>query len=235
MLTRPHPALQAAGSEERISGRLLCRKTEVARHVLQYPVGRIRRRLGNPWCGLPSELRSFRGHIQILFATKLYQEGLLLESLPAQTPIEYETYRNRLESRNQHTRDLESSRPWVGLVDVQLFADGWNKGVEFSFRTGEFASLRTQPQGQDVTPYSSPATDSIIAKLSKCDPSIPPRLQQSYVKPSPRARKTADLQDGSALASKLRSRNTDHGRKCGGRQGVDRASRPHQNRPPTPQ
>jgi hypothetical protein len=97
--------------------------------------------------------RSFPCHTQIPLATKLYREGLLLESPPAQTAIECETYRNRRGSRNQHIRDLESSRPWVALVDVQSFADGWNKGVEFSFRTGKFASLRTQLQGQDVTPY----------------------------------------------------------------------------------
>lgn len=130
---------------------------EAGKHALRFAIGRPLKHLRNLSYGLLSEVRSFRGHTRILLSTRLYQEGLLLEPPPALKPTEYETYRNRLETRMRDMRNLESNRPWVGLVDAQLFLTGWDKGAEFALGMGSVTLGFPDKRLQELNASHSPS------------------------------------------------------------------------------
>ncbi len=97
------------------------------------PLGRI----------LLSEVGSFFGRIRALLDTKLYRRGVACYP-GTQMPLSRQERKRLQDACTQDMQSLFADRPWLTLVDSEIFVLGWKRGAELVLRNSGTESLSSK-------------------------------------------------------------------------------------------
>jgi hypothetical protein len=118
------------------------------------------------------EIGSFLSRIRMVLDTQMYRRGVVWD--PAcRIALNPEECQRAQDASNQDMRNLSSARPWLTLVDAEIFVQGWQRGAEWHARSVDSGLPSSKPHSfQHLNP------EAATPESSRCDPSARPPSQE---------------------------------------------------------
>jgi hypothetical protein len=110
-------------------------------------------------------MKGIVGRIRAIRDTQIYRRGIVFH--PARSmSFSHEESRTLQDGCISDTKKLNDARPWLTLVDTELFVEGWTQGAEWMYRN----SYKPVPSSVEVSSGELP-NSKLTQQDSKCDPS----------------------------------------------------------------